>query len=90
MNKGDVILLFIFVATAVFFGSNFYLIIHDFQQWDMGFITAFTAIFGGEILAFAAYRSFKMKYKSKFDNLEPLEDEGNNNEGNSPEKTDKP
>ncbi len=88
MNKGDVILLFIFVATCAFFGSNFWLIIHDFAQWDMGFITAFTAIFGGEILAFAAYRSFKMKYKTKYDDLEPENDGRSTCEGNDSEKAD--
>lgn len=83
MNKGDVILLFIFAATIVFFGSNFYLITHDLEQWSAGFITAFTAIFAGEILAFAAYRSLKAKYKSKFDTVEFEEEDDE-------AKTDKP
>lgn len=85
MNKGDVILLFIFCATIVFFGSNFFLITNGYEQWSAGFITAFTAIFAGEILAFAAYRSLKAKYRSKFDSVE-FEDEGDNdNDGKAEE-----
>ena len=65
INKGDVILLFIFVATFLIFGMTEYNILHGYEQLDSSAWTAFIAIFGGELLTFALYKIGKAKYQPK-------------------------
>ncbi len=68
INKGDVILLFIFIATFLIFGITEYNIIHGYEQLDSSAWTAFMAIFGGELLTFALYKIGKAKYQPKDNN----------------------
>lgn len=81
INKGDVILLFIFVATFLIFGVTEYNIIHGYEQLDSSAWTAFMAIFGGELLTFALYKIGKAKYQPR-ENKEIVEniEESENNE----------
>lgn len=65
INKGDVILLFIFFATFLIFGLTEYNIINGYEQFDGSAWTAFTVIFGGELLTFALYKIGKAKYQPK-------------------------
>ena len=67
INKGDVILLFIFFATFLIFGITEFNIIHGYEQFSDSAWTAFMAIFGGELLTFALYKIGKAKYKPKED-----------------------
>lgn len=82
INKGDIILLFIFVATFLIFGITEYNIIHGYEQLDGSAWTAFIAIFGGELLTFALYKIGKAKYQPKHDNtvVTDIEEEEQNNE----------
>lgn len=73
INKGDIILLFILVATFIIFGVTEYNIIHGYEQFSDSAWTAFMAIFGGELLTFALYKIGKAKYRPK-DNNEIVED----------------
>lgn len=73
INKGDVILLFIFFATFLIFGITEFNIIHGYEQFSDSAWTAFMAIFGGELLTFALYKIGKAKYRPK-DNNEIVED----------------
>ena len=81
INKGDVILLFIFAATFLIFAISEYNIIHGYEQLNNSAWTAFTAIFGGELLTFALYRIGKAKYQPR-ENKEIVEkiEESENNE----------
>ncbi len=82
INKGDVILLFIFVATFLIFGATEYNIINGYEQFDSSAWTAFIAIFGGELLTFALYKIGKAKYlpKTFSDVVDKLEQEKNEEE----------
>lgn len=73
INKGDIILLFILIATFIIFGVTEYNIIHGYEQFSDSAWTAFMAIFGGELLTFALYKIGKAKYRLK-DNNEIVED----------------
>lgn len=73
INKGDIILLFILVATFIIFGVTEYNIIHGYEQFSDSAWTAFMAIFGGELLTFALYKIGKAKYRPK-NNNEIVED----------------
>ena len=74
INKGDVILLFIFFATFLIFGVTEFNIIHGYEQFSDSAWTAFMAIFGGELLTFALYKIGKAKYKPREDE-EVIEEE---------------
>lgn len=65
LNKGDVILICILLATGLFFLMNEYNIINGFSQFDSSFTTLFGVIFGGELLTFAIYRIGMAKYDTK-------------------------
>ena len=74
INKGDIILLFIFFATFLIFGITEFNIIHGYEQFSDSAWTAFMAIFGGELLTFALYKIGKAKYKPREDE-EVIEEE---------------
>jgi len=82
INKGDVILLFIFVATFLIFGLTEFNILNGYEQLTDSAWTAFTVIFGGELLTFALYRIGKAKYQPKHDNevVQDIEEEEQNGE----------
>ena len=65
INKGDVILIFILLATVALFTVNEYNIINGLSQFDNSFTTLFAVIFGGELLSFAIYRIGMAKYDSQ-------------------------
>lgn len=65
MNKGDVILIFILLATVIFFGVNEFNILNGFSQYDNSFTTLFAVIFGGELLSFAIYKIGMAKYEGQ-------------------------
>ena len=65
LNKGDVILICILIATGIFFIVNEYNIINGFSQFDGNFTTLFGLIFGGELLTFAIYRIGMAKYDTQ-------------------------
>lgn len=65
LNKGDVILICILVATGIFFLINEYNIINGFDQFDGNFTTLFGLIFGGELLTFAIYRIGMAKFDTQ-------------------------
>ena len=65
INKGDIILLFILIATFIIFGVTEYNIVHGYEQFSDSAWTAFMAIFGGELLTFALYRIGTAKYRPK-------------------------
>lgn len=67
INKGDVILLCILVATLMFFGMNEFNILAGLHQFDSSFTALFGVIFGGELLSFAIYRIGMAKYESQRD-----------------------
>lgn len=56
MNKGDIILIVILLASLAFFGADAYFILHGYDQWIAGAWTCFGIVFGGELLSFALYR----------------------------------
>ena len=65
MNKGDVILICILIATFVFFAVNEFNIFLGLEQYDSSFTTLFGVIFGGELLSFAIYKIGMAKYESQ-------------------------
>ena len=65
MNKGDVILICILLATLMFFAVNEFNIILGLSQFDGSFTTLFGLIFGGELLSFAIYKIGMAKYESQ-------------------------
>ena len=65
MNKGDVILICILLATFVFFAVNEFNIFLGLDQYDSSFTTLFGVIFGGELLSFAIYKIGMAKYESQ-------------------------
>ena len=65
INKGDVILIFILLATVALFAVNEFNIINGFSQFDNSFTTLFAVIFGGELLSFAIYKIGMAKYDSQ-------------------------
>ena len=65
INKGDIILLCILIATLMFFAINEYNIITGVSQFDGSFTTLFGVIFGGELLSFAIYKIGTSKYESQ-------------------------
>ena len=65
MNKGDVILLCILLATLMFFAVNEFNILAGLTQFDSSFTTLFGIIFGGELLSFAIYKIGSAKYESQ-------------------------
>lgn len=65
INKGDVILLCILIATLMFFAINEYNILTGVSQFDSSFTTLFGVIFGGELLSFAIYKIGTSKYESQ-------------------------
>lgn len=67
MNKGDVILICILIATFVFFAVNEFNILAGVSQYDSAFVTLFGVIFGGELLSFAIYKIGMAKYEGKRD-----------------------
>lgn len=86
INKGDIILLFIFIATFIIFGVTEYNIIHGYEQFSDSAWTAFMAIFGGELLTFALYKVGTTKYRPKEPSqlIEDIENNENENiEGDS-------
>lgn len=56
MNKGDVILIVILLATLAFFGVNQWNIVNGLDQFSAGAWTTWAVVFGGELLSFALYR----------------------------------
>lgn len=77
INKGDIILICILIATFLIFGITEYNIINGYEQFDSSAWTAFIAIFGGELLTFALYKIGKAKYQPKDNNkvVEDIEEE---------------
>jgi len=77
INKGDVILICILLATFMIFGATEFNIINGYEQFSEDAWMAFTAIFGGELLTFALYKVGKAKYSSKNEKEEesPIEEE---------------
>lgn len=65
LNKGDVILICILIATFVFFAVNELNIFLGLEQYDSSFTTLFGVIFGGELLSFAIYKIGMAKYDSQ-------------------------
>lgn len=65
MNKGDVILICILLATLMFFAINEFNILLGLTQFDGSFTTLFGIIFGGELLSFAIYKIGTAKYESQ-------------------------
>ena len=65
INKGDVILICILIATFVFFAINELNIFLGLEQYDSSFTTLFGVIFGGELLSFAIYKIGMAKYDSQ-------------------------
>ena len=65
INKGDVILICILIATFVFFAVNEFNIFLGLEQYDSSFTTLFGVIFGGELLSFAIYKIGMAKYESQ-------------------------
>ena len=65
MNKGDVILICILLATLMFFAVNEFNILAGLTQFDGSFTTLFGIIFGGELLSFAIYKIGSAKYESQ-------------------------
>lgn len=56
MNKGDVILTVILLATLAFFGVNQWNIVNGLDQFTAGAWTTWAVVFGGELLSFAIYK----------------------------------
>lgn len=67
INKGDVILLCILLATLMFFGINEFNILAGKSQFDGSFTALFGVIFGGELLSFAVYKIGMAKYEGQRD-----------------------
>lgn len=67
MNKGDVILICILIATLMFFAINEFNILIGKSQFDGSFTALFGVIFGGELLSFAVYRIGMAKYEGQRD-----------------------
>lgn len=65
INKGDIILLCILIATLMFFAVNEFNILAGLSQFDSSFTTLFGAIFAGELLSFAIYKIGMAKYEGK-------------------------
>ena len=65
INKGDIILIFILLATAVYYGINEFNIMNNLPQFESSYNTLFAVIFGGELLSFAIYRIGIAKYDSQ-------------------------
>ena len=62
LNKGDIILLLILLATVLLFGVNELNILGGYEQLTDAGWTIFGVIFGGELLTFALYRVGMQKY----------------------------
>ena len=85
INKGDIILICILLATFMIFGATEFNIFKEkcwmkgdaYEQFSEDAWMAFTAIFGGELLTFALYKVGKAKYSSKNEKEEesPIEEE---------------
>ena len=56
MNKGDVILTVILLATLAFFGVNQWNIVNGYEQFAGWAWTTWGVVFGGELLSFALYK----------------------------------
>lgn len=56
MNKGDVILAVILLATLGFYGMNQWNIVNGLDQFTAGAWTTWAVVFGGELLSFAIYK----------------------------------
>ena len=67
INKGDIILICILVATFVFFAINEFNILIGVSQFDSSFASLFGIIFGGELLSFAIYKIGMAKYQTQDD-----------------------
>ena len=65
MNKGDVILICILLATIAFFAINEFNIMNNLPQFESSFTTLFAVIFGGELLSFAIYKIGTAKYEGQ-------------------------
>ena len=65
LNKGDVILFCILLATLMFFATNEFNILAGVSQFDAPAWTLFGVIFGGELLSFAIYKVGMAKYDSQ-------------------------
>ena len=73
INKGDIILIIILLATFAMFGITEFNIINGYEQLESSAWTAFIAIFGGELLTFCLYKVGKAKYQPK--DTEEIEEE---------------
>ncbi len=67
INKGDVILICILIATLMFFAINEFNILVGKSQFDGSFTALFGVIFGGELLSFAVYKIGMAKYEGQRD-----------------------
>lgn len=65
MNKGDVILIVILLATLGFFGVNQWNIVNGLDQFASGAWTTWAVVFGGELLSFALYKVGKGRQEYK-------------------------
>ena len=65
INKGDVILICILIATFIFFAITEFNIFLGLDQYDSSFTALFGVIFGGELLSFAIYKIGMAKYESQ-------------------------